>query len=227
MSDRQLVIDNDAFVLLAAVGQLDKSIELLGSTVEQTRRLPALPHMLERSLEGKGKAFQKFTEAHRQQAIAEAARFTGIEDRPADDEISQLLAPAIGFDAPLYATVVESSALWLNSGDVAAMRKVCGSAEFAAVATAMRGRVVSLESLAYRFIESEGYAAAAAAFGQVGYANKTLKCIFPSAPNPDDPLESARSYLRTLCSELGRGFLHCPPCPDFLTTGVCRIASAP
>jgi hypothetical protein len=227
MMDRQLIIDNDAFVLLAAAGQLDRSIGLLGFTIGQTRRLPALSHMLTRSLEGKGKAFQKFTEAHRQQAINEASRFTGIEARPADDEISQLLAPAIGFDAPLYATIAESSALWLNSADVAAMRKVCSSTDYDAVKKAMRGRVVSLESLAYRFIDSEGYEEAAAAFSPVAYANKTIKCIFPATPNPADQLESARSYLRSLCNELGRGFLHCPPCVDFHKTGICRISPTP
>lgn len=222
MNDRQLIIDNDVFVLLAAAGQLDKSIELLGFTTAQARRLPALLHMLTTSLKGKGKAFQKFTEEHRKQAASDAARFVGIKDRPADDEITQLLAPAINFDASLYTTVAESSAVWLNSGDVAAMKKVCGSAEFAAVAAAMRGRVISLESLAYQFIQSEGYTVAAASFRPVSYANKTLACIFGSGALIDD-LETARSYLRSLCSSLGRGFLHCPPCHDFQATNVCRL----
>lgn len=223
MNDRQLIIDNDAFVLLAAVGLLNKCIDLLGFSIGQARRLPALPHMLAKSIEGKSKAFQKFTIDHRRQAASQTERVERILLRPDDDEYSQLLAPAIRFDAPLYATVAESSAIWLHSGDVSAMRKVCGSEDFAMVANAMRGRVISLESLAYRFVESEGYSAAATAFGPVRYANKTIQCIFSAEPNPEDPLESARSYLRSLCSTLGRGFLHCPPCHDFRATGVCRL----
>lgn len=211
MDERTLVIDNDIFVLLAAAGRLDRAIEVLQFTPDRTRRLSALPFMLQRSQEGRSKAFERFSPGQRQAAALEVARFERLEDGDTDADLVDLLTPAIGYDAELYATLAARPLVWLHSADAAAMRRVCVTPELATVRAAVAGRVVSLEAVVYALIEADEYEATAAAFAPVRAASRTVRCLFPEG-RMGDPLESARSNLRALCVELGPGFLHCPPC---------------
>jgi hypothetical protein len=56
MSTRRLLIDNDAFVLLAGAGLLEDAIARAGFLVKESRRLASLEFMLRKP----AKAFQKY-----------------------------------------------------------------------------------------------------------------------------------------------------------------------
>ena len=76
---RLLLIDTDAFVILAGAGLIDRTAELLGFEPHQGRRLYPVENQFTR-----GRIFkQRYPEAVRQTALAKAKLVTPLRERPA------------------------------------------------------------------------------------------------------------------------------------------------
>ncbi|QEL14275.1 hypothetical protein [Limnoglobus roseus] len=222
MSDPSLIVDNDVFVLLSATNLLDRAIAVLNFQPDRVSRLDALPHMLHATLKGKSKKFNKFTPPQLEAAVSQTERFSPVTLRSNDDKLLDRLAKEIAFDAPIYASLVEQESMWLHSGDCSAMLRVGTVPNLADVRERITGRLVSVEAIAYRLIEEDGFSDTAKAFNPVLGASQTINALF-SRGGMVDQLESARSYLRDLCRRVGPGFLHCPPCPEYHVSRLCQL----
>lgn len=189
-------------------------------------RLPALTHILQRSIEGKSKNFSEYTKSQKETALQQAERFSTLPPAEIDLDLMSELAAEIQYDAPIYARLAVSPILWLHSGDGQAMKRICGSGNqhFQAVKNSVMGRVVSLESILYLLVQQDSYDFTAQAFQNLISANKTVNCVL-SGKAVSDQLESARSFLNHLCRTLGRGFLFCPPCPNYHSSRTCSLDS--
>jgi hypothetical protein len=138
MSDGLLLVDSDIFVVLAVAGRLEATAELLGFDMARLRRLEALPHMLSR-----GKKFKELTSDQRTVALEVATVVTPLTSRPNDDGILQQLAAVIDpGEALLLSLVCEQPLTWLTSGDVKAMKAVCGTNGLESVKSAIKGRIL-------------------------------------------------------------------------------------
>lgn len=118
-----LLIDSDAFVLLAGAGVLEQAIELLGFDPAHALRLSPLPAML-----GRGRAFKRYPADLLQRAQIACARIVALESRPDPVLFEQLVSvPDIDEgEALLYATVAEKENWVLLSGDKRAMKALAG-----------------------------------------------------------------------------------------------------
>jgi hypothetical protein len=209
MPDRLLIIDSDIFVLLSAAELLDRVAELLTVLPANVRRLPALPHQLER-----GRAFKKnYTDKVRATAIAKCGQVVPLAERPADDERFQRLVDTDNIDegeALMFALVSEQQHLYLASGDKRSMIALATSGNLADVREAVAGRVVCLEATLRLLVEADGVAKVAAAFASVRDANQTLRVIFSeaAATNEAECLRYIASYFNHLVNQVGAGFLY-------------------
>ena len=209
MPVRLLIVDSDIFVLLSAAGRLDRVAELLGVSVADIRRLPALPSQLER-----GKNFKKnYSDAVRATASAKCQTVPPIEGRPDDDDRFQRLVETNNIDegeALLFALVSENEHFYLASGDKRSMVALGTTGALADVRTAVAGRVICLEATLKMLIEADGVAVTAAAFAAVREAHQTLRVVFSeaAATNQAECLHYIASYFNELVGKVGIGLLY-------------------
>ena len=221
MNTRLLCIDSDIFAILAVAKRLDRAAELLGFLPASLRRLPALEHMLARQ-----SSFAQFDQVQKSTILSAAQKIPPFTDSPTSKSVHQKLSTTPGIDpgeATIFAVMTEQPILWVASGDSRCMKSLCANANLADVRNAVASRTICLEAVIYLLIQADGYPETAAALSCVR-GHRTVRCLFPDnvSCKPDLPLEGVSSYLRSLCSELGRGFLHCPPCPNS-HQGTCTI----
>src|SRR5438105_1937853 len=95
MSQRRLLIDNDAFMLLAGASVLRQAVESLGFGYEEIRRLPALLPMLRKP----ARAFQKYPAEVLSRALEECDRVAALEEAPSLETQSQFAPGIQGVDA--------------------------------------------------------------------------------------------------------------------------------
>ena len=197
--DRLLLVDSDIFILLSAAGLLERVAELLGFSVDDIRRLHALPHMLQHSKSMR----RNFSEAVRERAIVVANRVVGIYERPPEGELPQRLLSIDYIDdgeALLIAHLVERPTCLLASGDLRAMRALASAEGFQDVRDAIRGRVICLEAVVRMLVEADGVAATATAFQVVLPHSRHLQIFFSEAnvANQEQCLDAVRSFYTEL-----------------------------
>lgn len=78
MSQRRLLLDNDAFILLAGASLLREAINQLGFEFAEARRLPALLHMLRKP----ARAFQKYPREVLSRALEECDLVAELDEAP-------------------------------------------------------------------------------------------------------------------------------------------------
>lgn len=207
MSKRRLLIDNDAFVLLAGARLLDDAIAEVGFAVAEARRLRSLEFMLRKG----ARAFQKYPAEVISRALEACVRILPLEEVPSRGTQSAF-ERAIGVDegeAVLYGVVAESEFHFLASNDKTATRAVARAAELADIRARVAGRIVCVEWLVRRFLATLGPEMTAQRFTQLIATDKRLAAILSPATTgrPEDCLVAAGSFLSGLRRDLGQGFL--------------------
>jgi hypothetical protein len=207
MSHRRLLIDNDAFVLLAGASLLDEAITLAGFSPPDARRLRSLEFMLRKG----ARAFQKYPAEVINRALEDCVRIKPLEEVPSR-EAQSAFEQAIGVDegeAVLYGVVAEHQFHFLASNDKTAMRAVAGSPQLAQIRGQVAGRIVCMEWLLGKFLATLGPEVTAQRFTQLIATEKRLGAILSPAATgrPEDCLVAAESFLSGLRRDLGQDFL--------------------
>lgn len=210
MSERRLLIDNDAFVLLAGAGYLQQSVETLGFDYADARRLASLEPMLRKP----AKAFAKHPAEIRLRAMEECRRVAVVAEVPSTDMAVQL-GDVTGLDAGealLFGVAASRSLHFLASNDKRAMREVATHPGLALIRAAVAGRVVCIETIVKLLIDQEGASEVAKRFGLLGDLDKRLGVIFSPAAlgHPEQCLEAVESFLNGLQQTFGADFLFNP-----------------
>lgn len=179
-----LLLDSDAFCVLAAAGLLDKACAALGC--DGFARLAALPHMLRRGSLRKrlgdvqSDALIATAEAlpvTRAPSAAWADRVAGIPD--VDPGEAQLLAVAAEDD------------VFVITGDKRALAAVSQRAD---IAQALAGRVVLVEQILDLLCERDGPEAVRDAVnGSQPKGQMLIVCFSPDNPSPREALDA---YIR-------------------------------
>ena len=210
MSEADILIDSDAFLILAGAGRIDSALELLGFNHQRAFRLSPLPQMIGRSKPIR----EKYPAAARRQALMACSRIRGIVDRP-DDELFQRLIEVRDIDdgeALLYGLLAERPLTLLASGDKRAMIALCSDESVADIQRSVAGRVICLESVLRRVVARDGVAAVAQSFLPVMKTYKTLQIVFSEQNRTDESqcLVALDSCLDALKRQVGEGFLYEP-----------------
>ncbi len=210
--DRLLLVDSDLFILLSAAGLLERTANLLGFSMGEMRRLPALPHMLR----GNRRMKRDFPEAVRETAIRVADSVQQLEGRPTNNDVMQRLIAVQyidGGEALLFAHLVERPGWLLTSGDLRATRALGQAGDCQDIREAIQGRVVCLEAVVRLLVEADGVEPIATAFRPVRDQNAQLRIFFSEAnsTNRERCLEAVRSYFNDLVNSYGCSFLFWPP----------------
>lgn len=211
MSQRRLLIDNDAFILLAGASLLKQAIAQLGFELDQARRLPALLPMLRKP----ARAFQKYPREVLSRALEECDLVAEIDEAPSVTTRELFASGIQGVDdgeAVLLGLTAEHSFYYLASNDKTAMRAVAKEARLMGIRKAVAGRVICMESVTLKLIQTQGPEAVAQRFGAVGASDKRLASILSPASSgrPQDCLVAAESFIASLRRELGNDFLFEP-----------------
>lgn len=208
MSEPRLLIDNDAFLIIAGAGLLDDCVAALGFTMPNTLRRQPLPYMIARS-----KGIQKaFPESFRANALSATQHVNEITVRP-PGLMHELLVGASDVDegeAELYAHLAAGNEYFLASGDKRAMRSICRDAMLRPVREAIAGRVICLETMLKLLVHIRGVTSIAACFAPMrNYDHKTIRIVFSDANIKDQnaSIQALDSAINALKVDLGPDFL--------------------
>lgn len=202
-----LLIDNDAFILLAAAGLLQPAIQTLGLS-GAALRLATLPFVI-----GRSKKIQKQYPADALiRAKLACAEIPELDSRPADHLLQRLAAvPEVDDgEAVLYGLVCERDDYLLLSSDKRAMVALATAEEIADLRARVAGRVICVEKVFDRLLDAHGLDHVAQAVLPIRESNSTLRVLFSNA-NCSDPAgcrAAIASYVAELEVMVGVGFLY-------------------
>lgn len=208
MSSPILLIDTDLFVLLAGAGLLSHLAQCLGVPPENIRRLPSLQSQI------KSKRFIDkipVAELERlQQAINDVPAWTAS---PADTSILDRLADVPDIDpgeALLFATLYEQPVYLLASGDKRSMIALGNAPDLDDVRTAIKGRILSLETALTLLVNQNGAATIGPALQPLAAKHRTIDILFGTKTTFDDneTIHQIRSYLDHLVAQIGPSLLY-------------------
>ena len=154
MSERRLLIDNDAFVLLAGASVLEETIREAGFAIAEARRLRSLEFMLRK----RARAFQKYPAEVVNRALEACARIAPVELAP-DAATLEVFAGIAGVDegeAVLFGLMAEHQLHFLASNDKTAMRAVAANPKLKEIRKQIAGRVYCMELLVEKLLVSIG-----------------------------------------------------------------------
>lgn len=205
---RRLLIDNDAFILLAGASLLEEAVTEAEFTLAESRRLNSLEFMLRKG----ARAFQKYPAEVISRALEACARVSPLEDVPSL-ETRAVFEKTSGVDegeAVLYGVVAEHQFHFLASNDKTAMRAIAHSPDLVVIRGRVAGRVICLEWLVKHLVGTYGAELTAERFRQFVNLDKRLAAILSPATSgrPQDCAVAADSFLNGLRRELGEDFLH-------------------
>ncbi|MEX0654151.1 MAG: hypothetical protein WD534_10030 [Phycisphaeraceae bacterium] len=205
-----LLIDSDAFILLATSGYLNRLAHLLGIPHEEVRRLGPLPHML------RGKKMCKaYPTEIRELVIAVCENVAELDERAEDPDFEQRLLDVPDIDsgeAELYALLAERPHYYLVSNDKRAMRALARTDEVSDIRNMIAGRVVCLQAALRMLIENDDFGTIATAFTPLRECETTIRVIFSRGEETDREqcVETVNSYFDELDGQVGIGFLYSP-----------------
>lgn len=187
-----LLIDTDAFCILAAGQLLDDAMGLFGADLSGCARLPALPHMLRRG--GLRKKYGGQISDH----LIPIADSIPVIDQP-EAQWLDMLTPVQYIDpgeAQLFAIAAEKR-LAVITGDKRALRALKDVPGFA---DALAGRIVVLEAILIALCARLGPAVVSARVQPlIAHDSMIRVCFSPSNP---DPKLALLSYYQGLEIEL-------------------------
>lgn len=211
MTNPLLLVDSDAFTLLAAADLLEPLAEALAIDPAGIRRLPALPHQLDR-----GRRLRKQYDAG---ALARARtaceRYPAVPGIPTDlDRLARLnqVSHLDEGEALLFALLCEHPSWLLTTGDKRAVIALGTAAELQDIRDQLRGRVLPLEATLIRLVHHLGAKMLGERLQPLATAHMTVEILFGFKEAFDDAecLRQLDSYLRDLIAQAG-GNLLSPP----------------
>lgn len=211
MTNSLLLVDSDAFTLLAAADLLEPLAASLAIDPAGIRRLPALPHQLDR-----GRRLRKQYDAGAiARARAACERYPAVPGIPAElDRLARLnqVSHLDEGEALLFALLCEHPSWLLTTGDKRAVIALGTAAGLQDVRDQLRGRVLPLEAALIRLVHHLGADAVGRRLRPLGAAYTTLEILFGFKDAFDDAecLRQLDSYLRDLIAQAG-GDLLSPP----------------
>lgn len=208
MTERLLLVDSDVFVLLSAAGLLDDLVAVLGFAADAVRRLPALPHQLQ-----KGRSFQRYDSAAREAVLAKCEATPSWDARPADSTRFDRLVAVDGIDegeAFFFATLAERPACLLTTGDNRALVALGNASDLADVRDQIRGRLVALEGALLLLVRSLGAETVGSRLKPLASVHRTIDIVFGTKDHFDDAeaVRQITSYLDSLRQSIGDDLLY-------------------
>jgi hypothetical protein len=205
MQNARLLIDNDAFILLAGANLLELAVEQLGFELADAYRLPALPYIC------RSKRQLRELPLVVDRVIAMCEHVPPIVEEPDTAFVQQLIdTPEIDpGEVILYALLVQRPSYLLSSNDKRAMRRIATSKPLQQVRDSVAGRVICMETVFTKLIDAHGVTAIGTAVIPVISIDKALRAIF--TPNnilrPGECRAGLDSYYHALVREIGLDFL--------------------
>ncbi len=187
-----LLIDTDAFCMLAAGQLLDDAISLLDADRSTSARLPALPYMLR-----KGQLRKKYGD-QTSDILVPIANSIPVIGQP-DAQWLDKLIPVQNIDpgeAQLFALAAEKQ-LTILTNDKRALRSLKDVPGFA---SALAGRVVILEAILIALCDQLGATVVSARVHPIITHDTMVRMCF-SSRNPD-PRHALFSYYQSLVPDL-------------------------
>jgi hypothetical protein len=187
-----LLIDTDAFCMLAVGGILEDGLRVLGADLTKCGRLPALPYMLRR-----GRLPRKYG-VDICNELARIADGIPVIPKPADAWL-ELLAPLESIDpgeALIFAAAAEHGKSLL-SGDKRGLRVVKDVAGFPA---ALEGRIAVVEAVLLALCDRLGPEEVRRRIQPLLDHDLVVKICFSNSA--EDPRIGLRSYFNSLTTEL-------------------------
>ena len=184
----RLLVDTDAFCKLAVCGLLKDAVRLLGVSLPECGRLPALPHMLRR-----GRLRKKYGDKNCELMLPVAESISPVPE-PGDAWLEKLV-PIEAIDpgeAQIFAAAAQFE-IMVMTGDkraLAALKNITG------FPTALEGRIVTLEAVLIALCNHIGPDEIRHRL-QPSMENDQMIRICFSNPG-SDPLECLRSYYDDL-----------------------------
>ena len=211
MSSRRLLLDNDAFILLAGAGILRETIELFGFAFDEARRLKELPYMLRKP----SVSLRSYPADVLQRALEDCERVAAIEEVPTQDTMftfAESDADVQDGEALLFGVAAEHGLHFLASNDKRAMRGVATDKILKPIRDAVSGRVVCMEAVIKKFILVYGPETAVQKLHTLAKLDKRSGSILSPAESgrPQDCMEAVNSWLNGLHKDMGEGFLYDP-----------------
>jgi hypothetical protein len=205
-SGRLLLIDNDAFVLLAGSGHLESVLGLLGLTFDDCRYNAPFPFVFRKKI----KPGLPPTVADRIEAAMNQVR--RLEHAPSATTLQQLQDVHeidVG-EAILFGVLAEHPATLLTTNDKRALRTLSSTPALAPIKQAVTGRILAVESIIQHLVEKQSVATVADGFVEVSTIDKRLSVIFSAnnVAHPEQCSEAIESYLKLAVEECGEGFFY-------------------
>jgi len=200
----RLLLDTDAFCLLAAGGFLHDAFEVLGVDLTGCRRLPAVPHMLRRG------GLRKRLGAELCDPLIPIAYQVPVLEPPSDAWLDRL-TPVHAIDAgeaQIFAAAAERR-IMVISGDKRALVALKDIEEFVGV---LAGRIVVKEAMLLALCDHLGAEEVRRRLEPLMAVDTVVRVCFSSG-NPDPP-DALLSYYRELVGEVAPLLLWKPPVGD-------------
>lgn len=208
MTQRLLLLDNDAFILLSGAGVLLETIELLGYEADHSRRLASLPFMLRKPAQ----SLRHLPADVLQRALEDCDRIPALELSPPQEMLSMFEGHSQDIDegeVVLMGVAAVHSLHLLASNDKRALRGLVKQPALKGIRDALAGRVVCLEAIVRKMILIHGPVKAEEKLKAMVTIDKRISTILSpvTTGRPDDCLLAVDSFLTKLRGELGAGFL--------------------
>lgn len=186
----KLLIDTDAFCKLGIAGLLEDVVRLLGTTLAESARLPALPHMLKR-----GKLRRTFGEEPCNALLAVAETIPTIPEASADWLGELVNLDGVDPGEALLLAVAAERGLLLVSGDKRALRSV---RYVERLVHALCERVVVMEAALLSVCASLGVEVVRIRMVPLVPTDTMVRVCFSGATDPRDAL---LAYYESACQE--------------------------
>ena len=197
----RILIDTDAFCKLAISDLLDDSVALLGASLAECGRLPALPYMLRR-----GSLRRRYGSETCNALITIAVEMPSVG--PRDDYLLPELVSLPDIDpgeAQLLSVVAETE-LHLITGDKRSLRAL---SNLKGLTASFTGRIVVLESILLALCERIGQEEVRERVEGLGAFDNVIGICFDKLNS--DPVACLLSYFQSLTNEVKPLVLWHPP----------------
>ena len=210
MSDQRLLIDNDAFIILAGTDLLQDAFRALGYEASAVLRLDALPHMLQKS-----RAIKAHYPA---EVIANARRacdsVPSLKEREGDPALLDRLLTAgqddiHGGEAVFLAVAIENPTFSLLTGDRRAISAFGSNADLKDLHAVMSGRIICLEMMLRLLVNNLGVAKVATQLAPLIPIHKSLGIFFSAGHLADHTqcVQALNVYFDDLAALVGAALL--------------------
>ena len=188
----QILIDTDAFCKLGISGLLDDSVKLLGASLAECGRLPALPYMLR-----KGRLRRRYGPENCNALIAIAVEMPSFGPRDHSLLTGLVSLPDIDPGEAQLLSAVADTDLRLITGDKRSLRAL---SNLTGLTASFTGRIVVLESILMALCERLGQEEVREHVEGLGLFDKIIGICFEELNS--DPVACLLSYFQSFSNEV-------------------------